>query len=392
MKILYFNYLYDIKYSSVGAAAHVREIVHALRSLSVEVHVYNLNKYQSIESSYQSPLRSLFKDKLSFYLRQPNAIRANLRYFIKEWKLISMHKPDIVLMRYNLLNISLPIICKILKIPLVLEINAPCSYESKFLTKDAFHWPIFPELFERLSLFLASRVIVVSKALKKFYVNWGVLEDKISVIPNGADIRQFINSKYPEKLKELKNFTVVGFIGSFHYWHGIENLVHLVENIGKSMQEVKFLFIGRGPLEFEIKKRLQEKGIIDKAIFEGFVPHEEIPNYLKVMDIVVAPYPKMDFFYYSPLKIFEYMAAGKAVVATNLGQIGEIIVDGTNGFLVPPADIQAMIEKLSMLIKDGKLRNQIGINARKTIESKYTWKIAAEKVKQVCHTALEAQR
>ena len=191
MRIIYFNYLYDIKYSSVGAAAHVKQITEALRLLGNEVSSHNLNKFQSVEESLKSPVRAYFKERMSYFLRSFNAIKANIRYFFKEWELINEFKPDVILMRYNLLNISLPIIASIKKIPLVLEINGPVSYESKYFAKDAFHLPIFPELFEKISIFLASKVIVVSNELKSYYVRWGVDKNKIFVVPNGADISKF---------------------------------------------------------------------------------------------------------------------------------------------------------------------------------------------------------
>ena len=116
----------------------------------------------------------------------------------------------------------------------------------------------------------------------------------------------------------------------------------------------------------------------------GYIPPSEIPNYISAMDIVVAPYPELKFFYYSPVKIFEYMACQKPVLTTNIGQISEIITDGENGVLCKPDDSDELLNKLLQLIEDREKRKKIGLNARKTIVDSHTWSIKAAAWSDYC--------
>ena len=107
------------------------------------------------------------------------------------------------------------------------------------------------------------------------------------------------------------------------------------------------------------------------------------------MDIVLLTYPKLDFFYYSPLKLFEYMAEGKAVLASRIGQIEKVIRDGVNGMLFEPENIDELKEKLFLLITKNYLRRKLGRNARKTILEQFTWYHSASKISQAIKTIVE---
>jgi len=133
---------------------------------------------------------------------------------------------------------------------------------------------------------------------------------------------------------------------------------------------------------------IEKNHLQNKVILTGFVPHEEVPKYISTMDIVLAPYPKLEFFYYSPVKIFEYMAAGKSVVASRLGQIAEVISDGVNGFLAAPGDTQEMLAKTLLLIRNPELRKKIGEQARETIKKRHTWSNKAKELSILCEELL----
>ena len=121
----------------------------------------------------------------------------------------------------------------------------------------------------------------------------------------------------------------------------------------------------------------------ERVIFAGYVPHDEIPVHLAAMDIVLAPYPRLEFFYYSPLKIFEYLAAGKAVVASRIGQIQEIIQDGINGALFEPDNFEDLQQQVFALIEKNGYRQQLGRNGRELILQKYTWHHTAKKISEI---------
>ncbi len=247
MKIVYFNYLYDMKESSVGAAVHVKELERALEKCGHQIKTYDLNRFTSVEASVKSKFRNILKNKFYRYFNQLNSFLSNGRYFIKEWKIISSEKPDIVLMRYNLLNFSLSIVALIKRVPYVLEVNAQMAYESRCFARNIVQLPFIPEFVEKINLLLAKKIVVVSGELKKFYLNWNIPKKKITVVPNGADEQRFhpqISSKNILSRFKLDKKIVIGFIGSFHYWHGVENLSRFIKVTLSNFDNAVFLLVG----------------------------------------------------------------------------------------------------------------------------------------------------
>lgn len=394
MKVVYFNYLFDRKESSVGAAVHVQQFVKAATNLGVEVKAFCLNKYDGPEAATRTRARALLRAKLSRYLNELNAILANAGYFRKEWRIIRQEKPEVLLVRHNLLNFSAALIAKIRGIPLVLEVNAPMAYENRRFNQRVVHLPVLPELFERLNLRLASRVITVSQELKNYFVQNGISETKIAVVPNGVDVRAFRPDVDADTIRQrygLNGNLVIGFIGSFHYWHGMEILPEYIASICSRFAQVQFLLVGSGPLKAELEQKMKDLGLAQRVCFSGYVPHHDIPQFLSAMDIVVAPYPKSGFFYFSPLKLFEYMAAGKAIVASHVGQIGEIIQHGTNGMLYDPDRQDELQKQTIQLIEDEELRRRVGEAAHATILNAFTWRHNAAAIRDILKSASQSR-
>ncbi len=383
MKVVYINYLFDKQESSVGAAVHVKEFVRTARQFGVDVVARDVNKFESVEAATQNRLRGWLKKHLSRYLNQPNALLSNIGYFRKEWRIVSEEKPDALLVRYNLFNISAPLVAFLKGVPLVLEVNAPMAFENRTYNKNVVHLPFLPEWTERFNLKMAKRVFTVSNALKSFFVNQDVSGDKITVVPNGVDVERFTPQTSGRTIREKYGFgegVVFGFVGSFHYWHGLESIEKFVQTLSEKHENARFLLVGSGPLKEDIQRAIEQEGLTDRVVLPGFVPHEEIPAYVAAMDVALAPYPPTDFFYFSPLKLFEYMAAGKTVVASRIGQIAEIVEDGENGVLYEPGDIDALIQKCSALIENPKHRKSIGEKARELMVEKYTWRHNVERI------------
>jgi len=387
MKIVYFNYLFDTTEASVGAAVHVKEFAAAMKALGHELKVYHLNLWHegsaSRPASLWQKMRTALKAKLRRYVGQINQVLANVRYVVRERKILMSEKPEILLIRYNMLNFSAPVIAKLMDIPVVLEVNSPMAFERKNLVKDMLFLPLLPQLIERLNLKLADAIIVVSKHLKDYFVRRGVPASKITVIPNGVDVERFspkVSGARVRAMLGLGERIVLGFVGSFHYWHGLENLLKLIEHTLDRRRHIAYLLVGDGPLKKSVDEFVAQKKLEQFVILPGYVPHQEIPEHVAAMDIVLAPYPKMDFFYFSPLKIFEYMAAGKPVIASRVGQIAEIIHNEENGFLYAPENLDELMNKTAVLIQNANERKRIGEAARRTIVEHYTWQYNAEMI------------
>jgi glycosyltransferase involved in cell wall biosynthesis len=398
MKIAYFNYLYDTTEASVGAAVHVKEFAAAMKTLGHDVKVYHLNLWHQgaangAPSAWQR-VRNKLKSRLRRYVGQINQILANVRYASKERTILREEKPDALLIRYNMLNFSAPLIAQRMGIPVVLEVNSPMAFERKNLVKDMMSLPVLPQLIERLNLKLADAIIVVSKHLKDYFVRHGVPAAKITVIPNGVDIERFspkisgarVRAKYG-----LGERIVLGFVGSFHYWHGLENLLKLIEHTIDQRKKIAYLLVGDGPLKKSVDDFVTQKKLEQFVILPGYAPHQEIPEHVAAMDIVLAPYPKMDFFYFSPLKIFEYMAAGKPVIASRIGQIAEIIHDEESGILYAPENVDELMNKTASLIENTEDRQRLGDAARRTIVENYTWQHNAGMISRIIASVLSAK-
>ncbi len=394
LKIVYLNYLYDPHDSSVGAAVHVREFVRAAEETGAQVKSFDMNKFTLNGGAQPSPTRSWLKKKLSRYLNEPNALLSNIGYFFRELKIVARENPDALLVRYNLLNVSAALIARLKRIPMILEVNAPMALENRKFNRRVWHLPWIPEWIERINLRLAERVITVSKILKDHFVQAGVNPRKIHVVPNGVNVEAFhphVDGRVLRQQLGFEDAVVIGFVGSFHYWHGVEQLEDFVKHLAQKYQSVRFLFVGSGPLKDECEAAMKQNGLQARVHFAGYVPYEQVPQYLAAMDIALAPYPQMDLFYFSPLKLFEYMAAGKAVVASRVGQIAELVEDGENGLLFAPGNFEELLAKTSQLVEESDLRARLARNARATILKQYTWQKNAEQILNIINSSLNGK-
>jgi len=145
--------------------------------------------------------------------------------------------------------------------------------------------------------------------------------------------------------------------------------------------------VGQGVLGDVLRRQAESRGLADRFIFPGRLPHDQVPAFLSVMDLVISPYKDDYLFYGSSMKLLEYMAAGKALLFPALGQIKELIADGYNGMLHEPGDYAAMRHKLLILLENRSLRQQLGAQARQTIENGWTWEHQAARVARVLELA-----
>jgi glycosyltransferase involved in cell wall biosynthesis len=183
---------------------------------------------------------------------------------------------------------------------------------------------------------------------------------------------------------------VAGFVGTFGPWHGVEKLAEAIKSM-RAEEKVRFLLVGSGSLHTEVEKQLETEVRAGQVIFTGSVAHDRVPALLDACDILVAPHvPLADGseFFGSPTKVFEYMAMGKAIVASRLGQIGEVLTDRETALLVEPGNVGQLAAAIMKLVESDELRAQLGANAREVAEREYTWKHNAQRVLQAYKTFL----
>ncbi|MEM7065181.1 MAG: glycosyltransferase family 4 protein, partial [Cyanobacteria bacterium P01_B01_bin.77] len=203
--------------------------------------------------------------------------------------------------------------------------------------------------------------------------------DKVHVIPNGVNDHRFSEHISPALPKDPNSFTV-GFVGSIKPWHGLSHLVNGFDRLYQRVPQARLLIVGDGPQRAEIETELARRGLQSVTHFTGAVLPEQIPGLLATMDAAVAPYPANLDFYFSPLKVVEYMAAGLPVVVSRIGQLTDLVDDDVTGLLCPPGDELALASALERLWQSPDLRQRLGLVARHHILMHHTWDSVASTI------------
>ncbi len=397
MVITYFNYLWDIDGISAGSAIKGREFVAAIRRLGHTVHLeWRLPQPDGTETP-QKKVREGLKRYLQNYLREPKILAANIPHLWQEYRILKAQKPDIFFPRLEYGNFSCLLLSKMLGLPTVVEADCPPTHEWKeFYAQDAFRFGELSVTLELALLNQADAVITQSNALSEHYIRQGIPAEKIHMIPNAADIRKFQPGPRDAEIEArygLQGKTVIGWVGAGVSWTGIDVLIGVAHRILQENPEVVFMLVGSKQTMDFFGSQFDGTPYRDRVLLVGMVPHEKIPDYVSCMDIVLAPYPKFDFFYASSMKLFEYMAAGKAIVATRVGQIAEVIEEGENGFLFEPDTPEELKGNIEKLVRSPELREKFGRNARRESEREWNWDRVGEKMVAVFEKVLrERQR
>jgi len=365
MNIAYFNYEWDPE-ASTGAGTHLAGLAGALERQGHRVQVIARHRRPAAAGPGRgSP------DRPSPLLWEPATYWRSLRDIRRDVALLRRERPDAVLVRHAL-RFSALAAARLLGVPVVLEVNAPVPYEIRCYRPGMRLLPGVSDWVERQILRSADRVFVVSSPLRDYFIRHGADPDRIAVVPNGADPGRFHPSAADGPLRaRFPGQTLVGFAGSFARFHGIELLAEAIPRARQAL----FVLVGDGPAAGDLRARRYPN-----VVFLGRQPRERMPAILAAMDLLVAPYPAQDFFYFSPIKLFEYMASGRAVLAPRLGQFTEVIEHGRNGWLYDPSVRGAFTYGLRCLLDDAPLRSRLGAEARRTLEDHYTWDHNAQRV------------
>jgi glycosyltransferase involved in cell wall biosynthesis len=172
-------------------------------------------------------------------------------------------------------------------------------------------------------------------------------------------------------------------------WHGLDVLVDAFAIALEVSPSLRLLVVGDGPERASVEGRIAAAGIADHVTLTGAVPPAAIPGLLAGMDIAVAPYPDLLDFYFSPLKLYEYMAAGLAVVASRVGTIPHDVRDGREGLLYPPGSTSALADALLRLAADEPLRRRLGRAGRAAVCRDHTWRGVARRTLALAARARE---
>ena len=414
MRILYLCSDHGVDFSGVkGASIHVRSFVQALTALGHEVMVIG-TKVSSPESFQavthatvvRAPLAS-WNRKLLRAMKAGNrllgrsvsrgsdVIRAlhNSEFCKVVDQFATQLSPSFIYERYSLWGTVGCRLAKKWSIPLVLEVNSPLAYEEQYY-RDGVAFPTLARRAEGHIWRTADLLIAVSQAFYSHFEEARVAREKVRILPNAVDTSLFRGEACDGSLRSGMNLEgrfVVGFVGSFKAWHGVEFLFKAFARLRREDPLYHLLLVGDGPIRAALEDETRRLGLQGTVTFVGSVSHEDVPRYVAVMDVAVAPYPPLVDFYYSPLKLYEYMAAGRAIVASKIGQVGEAVADGVTGLLYEPNDLEGLLHCLRRLRSDDQLKTDLGRNAR-TACCKNTWSESATRVLSWVDPLLDQKR
>jgi glycosyltransferase involved in cell wall biosynthesis len=301
--------------------------------------------------------------------------------------------PDFVYERAALYAMAGSEVAHELGVPHLVELNAPLAVEQTTYRGTGFG--DLAAMAERWLLCRADAVLCVSAPLRDYALSLGVEPDRVQVVPNGVDAAQFRPGPPDPAVRAcwgLGGGPVLGFLGGLRPWHGVEVLPALFERVARRHRGARLLFVGDGPLRPGLQKELRERGLDGRAVFTGPVAHEDVPALLRLLDVALAPYPPAGHAcYFSPLKLFEYMACGVPVVAAGLGQVAEVVRHGETGLLYPPGDADALAGACGRLLEDPALGRRLGAAAAEEVRGRYTWDRNAARVVELARSLRAAR-
>jgi glycosyltransferase involved in cell wall biosynthesis len=289
---------------------------------------------------------------------------------------------DFIYERYSLFNFAGAVVARLCGKPLILEVNSPLALEQS--RDEDIRLVRLAAWSERLICNAATRVIVVSTPLRRIMINAGVSASRLAVMSNGVARDRFRPQVVSPELRDslgLDGAVVIGFIGWFRKWHGLELLLEAFHRSGLAARNAKVLLIGDGQAMRDLQEYVATHGLRGSVIFTGPLPHAKVPPYLDLIDIAVQPAANE---YCCPMKILEYMALGKPIVAPRQENIQDLLREGEEALFFTPGDAASLADALTTLVNNREEAARMGRKGRDAIHGRgYLWTENARKVAEM---------
>jgi glycosyltransferase involved in cell wall biosynthesis len=379
VKFLYHHRIH----SRDGQSVHLEELVAALRSIGHDVVLIGPEGFARASFGHDPKLIGALKRLMPRVLYEALELGYNLPAYLRLRTAWGKIHPDVIYERYNLYLLAGAWLRrrKGKRAPLLLEVNAPLAQERAMY--GGLGLKALARRLEAWTWRSADFVMPVTAVLAEQVRAAGVPPERIVVIPNGIDPARFAGAVTAETAKTalgLTGKTVLGFTGFMRDWHGLDTIL---DWMGKPDADptLHLVLAGDGPALPALKAQAARLGITDRVRFAGLVDRDTVARMVASFDIALQP---KSVAYASPLKLFEYMALGKAIVAPDQANIREVVEHNVTALLFDPATPQRMIAAIDTLAGDRALRGRLGSAARDAITARdYTWKGNARRVAEL---------
>ena len=373
MKILYHHRIKSMD----GQFVHIEEIVAQLKTLGHDVCLVGPISESSGRFGSESKALGTIRKILPRFVYELLECGYSVFDFVKLALAIRRFRPDTIYERFNLLTPSGIWAKRLFRVPLILEVNAPlyeerAKYGGLALNRLA-KWT------QRYTWRGADAVIAVTQVLKNIIAEYGVPADRIHIMSNGVDPDHFqVSNAQRQSTREMLGIAdsfVIGFTGFVRDWHGLDRILEILSN--PAFDNATLLVVGDGPARVDLERRAKELGVGTRFIVTGVVERHQVPAYISSFDVAIQPNVVS---YASPLKMIEYLAMARAIIAPDLPNIREILRDRHNALLFDNRDPQRLKDLIGMVMRDVELRQQLELAAHRTIsELGLSWRRNAER-------------
>ncbi len=376
--------------SADGQAVHIDELTSALRNLGHEVIVVGPGGREDRRPGQDDGMVKALRRYLPRALYELLEISYSLVAYRRLKTAYRRHRPDIL---YERANLFLPVavwLKRRYELPMLLEVNAPFFQErNQFggiaLTRLA-RWS------EEMTWHGADYVLPVTHALAEIIRDAGVPDERIAIIPNAIDPARFMgemDNPAAKKRLGLEDRTVLGFTGFVRAWHRLDSVIDLLAAGGMGTN-LHLLVVGDGPGRPALERRARKLGVARQVTFTGALERDAVPDHVAAFDVALQPGSTP---YASPLKLFEYMALGRAIVAPNTPNIREVLADGRTAVLFDPDNPDSFGSAIERVSSDAALRARIGTAARQAIiERDLTWEHNARRIEALAERLISSAK
>ncbi len=366
--------------SKDGQAVHIEEMIHALQQLGHEIRVVAPGVGQSVQFGEKAGLLKWVQQRLPRFIYEALELAYNVPIYFRLRRAMREFRPDVLYERHHLYLLAGAWLKRRTGIAYVLEVNSPL-YEERSKNGGIALRSIARST-ERWVWRQADAVLPVTQVLAEILVNNGVKRERITVVPNGIHPERFAGYESLAAAKQrlgLQDYLVLGFTGFVRDWNALDRVIAYLARKGN--EHCMLLLVGDGPARSALEALAVSMGVADRVRIVGVVGRDEIRNYVAAFDVALQPAANP---YASPLKLFEYLALGRAIVAPAQPNLLEVLHDGEDAVLFDPLVANALEAALDRLVHAPQLREALGRQAATLIASRdYTWSGNARRVAQL---------